>query len=156
LSRFVRPDVRTLTLANGDTITVKQRLSAGEKREAYARMYQSGADGQLQRHPIMYAISMVCAYLVDWSLRDDDGKPVVIRDLSTDQLQSVVDSLAFEDFNEIKDAIQAHEDAMVAARDAQKKSQAGGTASPATSISRSDAGGPLTTSETSTRTTTPF
>lgn len=138
-SRFVRPDTVTLTISNGDTITVRKRLTAGEKRDAYGRMYLSGADGQMTRHPVLYGIHLVLAYLVDWSLKDDDGKKVEIAHLSVDDLKRVVDSLAHEDFSEILTAIEAHEDAQRAER--AKKLLDGESKSAPTSASPSGAAG---------------
>ena len=47
-SRFVRPDVTVLHISEGDTLTVKRRLNAGEHRAMFARMYLAGVDGQLR------------------------------------------------------------------------------------------------------------
>lgn len=58
MSRFVRPDMVTLKLSGGDTVVVRKRLNTGETREAFARMYQTGADGSMQRHPVLYGIHM--------------------------------------------------------------------------------------------------
>ena len=141
MSRFVRPDERTLTISKGDTLTVRRRLTAGERRDAYGRMYQTGPDGQLTRHPVLYGLHMVSAYLIDWSLTDDSGKKVAIRDLSPDQLVSVLNNLSHEDFIEIRDAIDAHEAEMVAERADAKKTPDGETNSVATSPSPSAAAG---------------
>src|SRR5579864_6637013 len=85
-SRFVRPSTRTLTLANGDTLTVKRRLSSGEQRAAFARMYLTGADGALSLNTLQTGMAIITAYLVNWSLTDDDGQHVDIAGLSTDAL----------------------------------------------------------------------
>jgi hypothetical protein len=68
---------------------------------------------------------IVVAYLLDWNLRDEAGQAVVIRDLSADDLQRVIDNLDIQSFDEIKTAIQAHEAAMVAEREAEKKTDGG-------------------------------
>lgn len=154
MSRFVRPDTVTLTLTHGDTITVKKRLTSGEQRAAFARMYLAADSGLLQRHPVLYGINMVCAYLIDWSLKGLDGQVMPIRGLSTAQLVSVLDNLSPEDFREIETAIDQHEDRMAAERAEAKKTQDGETASKATSGLPSDAAGGSTGSETSTLTIT--
>jgi len=127
MSRFVRPETRTLTLANGDHLIVRARLTAGEQREQFARMYTQGPAG-VQRNLLMLGVGQVVAYLLDWNLRDDAGQLVPIRDLSAADLHQVLNQLAPEDFDEIQQAIEAHEKAMVAEREDQKKILTGGPA----------------------------
>ena len=125
MSRFVRPDTKTLVLANGDQLIVRARLTAGEQRAQYARMYTTGPDGRLQPNPLMLGVGMMVAYLLDWNLLDDAGQAVRIRDLSADDLQQVLDSLDTASFQEIRQAIEAHDGAMAADRDQQKKTDGG-------------------------------
>lgn len=126
MSRFVRPQTRTLTLANGDQLIVKERLTAGEQRAHFARRYVHDAAGRLVLTPSgLIGDGIVVAYLLDWNLRDEAGQAVVIRDLSADDLQRVIDNLDIQSFDEIKTAIQAHEAAMVAEREAEKKTDGG-------------------------------
>ena len=125
MSRFVRPQTTVVPLTNGDTITVKTRLSAGEQQEAYARMYHTGTDGKLHVNPLQSGRAMMTAYLVDWNLTDDDGAPVPIRGLTVEELDAVLGLLEPESFAEIKRAIDAHETRMVEARAAEKKTPAG-------------------------------
>jgi hypothetical protein len=126
MSRFVRPQTKTITLANGDQLTVRERLSAGEARAYFARQYEPNSVGGWRRNLLMGDAAMIVAYLLDWTLTDDQGTRVEIRDLSPADLQQVVDSLDTESFKEIHAAIEAHENAMLLARDAEKKT-AGGT-----------------------------
>jgi hypothetical protein len=84
---------------------------------------------------------------VDWSLVDDQGQPVSIRGLSVAELQSVLDNLTPETFGEIREAIERHEEAMTAEREAEKKTTPGAPASPSTSPSPSAAAGVLIGSE---------
>ena len=128
MSRFVRPETTTLTLANGDQLFVRTRLTAGEQRASFARMYSPNGDGGFRRNLLMVRMGTILAYLLDWTLTDDAGHRVEIRDLSLDDLQRVIDSLDVESFAEIGTAIDAHETAMLAQRDAEKKT-AGGTPS---------------------------
>ena len=121
MSRFVRPETRTLVLANGDRLIVRKRLTAGETRAQYARMYAQGADGNLKRNPLMSGMGIIVAYLLDWNLTDDTDRPVVIKDLSPADLQAVIDNLDMESFDEIKSAIELHEREMAAERQAEKK-----------------------------------
>ena len=114
-----------LPLTQGDSITVKTRLSAGEQHEAYARMYLAGVDGKLHANPLQSGRALMTAYLVDWNLKDDDGALVPIRGLTIAELESVLGSLDPESFAEIKTAIQTHEASQAAAREAEKKSRDG-------------------------------
>jgi hypothetical protein len=125
MSRFVRPETRTLTLANGDQVIVRARLTAGEQRAQYARLYKLGADGRLQLDPFMSGLGIILAYVLDWNLRDDQGQAVVIRDCSTDALQQVIDSLDPASFDELKTAIETHEATMRREREQEKKTDGG-------------------------------
>jgi hypothetical protein len=148
--RFVRPELVTLTLPEGDTLIVKRRLTAGEQRDSYARMYAAG-----RVNPLQTGIAMVCAYLVDWSLVGLDGTVVPIRGLSVSDLESVLNSLDPVDFVEIKDAIEQHEKRITAERDEQKKtSPTGINGAEMTSLSPYGPAGESTGSEPSTPTTT--
>lgn len=153
MSRFVRPETRTLTISDGDTLTVKKVLNAGEVRASYRRMLQAGGGGRAAKEAI--AVHEVIAYLLDWSLTDDAGQRVEIRGLSADDLLHVLDSLDADAFDEIHAAIQRHEVEMAAERAEAKKRRGGESASAATSPSRSAAAGPSTPSETLTLMTTP-
>ena len=140
-SRFVRPDTATLTLKNGDTLTVKRRLNSGEKRAMFARLYLAGADGRMRANPLSVGIATVEAYLIDWSLRDDDDRPVVIRDQGPDDLRATLDALDPESFAEIRDAVDAHIAKMDAERTAEKNGPGGANESPAISPSPSVSAG---------------
>lgn len=137
VSRFVRPDTAILKLSNGDTLTVKKRLTSGEQRAAYARMYLPAADGTLKVNPLATGLALIVAYLIDWSFTDDAGVIVPIRGLSMDELASVLDSLDHDSFTEIRDAIQAHDNAMDAERQALKNGKAGESGAAAISPSPS-------------------
>lgn len=142
MSRFVRPDTVTLPLSNGDTITVKKRLNAGEQRARFARMYQAGANGGLTVDPMQVGMPIITAYLVDWTFTDDAGRKVPIAGVSADDLTSVIDSLDVDSFREIRMAIEAHEAAQVAeSEDAKKKTRTGANGSEATSPSPSVSAG---------------
>lgn len=135
MSRFVRPDTKTLHITDGDWLLVKKRLSAGEHRALFARMYLAATDGRFHVNPLQRGIAQITAYLIDWSLTDDQGKPVVIRDKSIDDLTTILDSLDLESFTEIREAIEAHEEAMIAEREEEKKTRTGERPSSVTSPS---------------------
>lgn len=122
-SRFVAPDTTTLTLANGDTLVVKTRLTRGDQRAMFARLYVAGVDGELKTNRLAIGQSTVLAYLLDWSLTDDQGKKVVIAGQPVEVVDAALDALSPEDFAEIREAIDAHETA-------QEQVRAEATASP--------------------------
>lgn len=123
MSRFVKGKTTVLTLANGDTLVVKERLNRGEEAASIARMR-----GERTRA----GICSVIAYLIDWTLKDD--QPAIFG-LSDDDKEKVLDNLDPDDFDEIKQAIYAHEHAVQKARDDAKKIRDGVTVSSAISSS---------------------
>ena len=120
MSRFVKPETRTLTLANGDRLIVKKQLTSGEQRIAFARLYTQGQDGTYRVNPLQTGIGLITAYLVDWTVTDDDDQLVPIRGLSAEDLTAVIDSLDPASFTEIRQAIEAHEEAVIAEREEKK------------------------------------
>jgi tetrahydromethanopterin S-methyltransferase subunit A len=118
--RFVRPERVTLPISDGDTITIRKRLDNGERRAMFARMYQAGVT-PLKVDPMKTGLGMIVAYLVDWTLVDEDGQPVPIADLSADDLAVVIDHLESADFTEIKEAIERHVEADEAALEEKKR-----------------------------------
>lgn len=147
-SRFVRPDETILPISEGQAITVKRQLNSGEQRAMFARMYLTGLDGSFHVNPLSTGLNMIVAYLIDWTITDDDGKVVKIRGLGPDDLIKVLDNLSPDDFSEIKDAIEKHDAAMRAQRDAEKNARDGEMKSPATSPSAADSTGVTSGSET--------
>lgn len=139
--RFVRPKTVTLPISDGDSLIVRQRLTAGEQRAAFARIYMLASDGRMKVNPIESGLGLVLAYLVDWTLVDEQGAIVPIRDLSADQLAAVLNDLSPEDFSEIKAAIEAHDQRIQAERTSEKKPQDGESALSATSSSPNDSAG---------------
>ena len=133
-SRFARPDTDTLTLANGDTLTVKRRLNAGDDR----------ARRGMASFPTLEPVALVVAYLIDWHLTED-GAPA-IKGLSTKDLINILDNLDAAAFDELHAAIAVHVEAMQAERDAEKNAKAGTRSDAAISASASAPAGPLTTS----------
>lgn len=132
--RFVRPDTTRIPLSDGEWIEVKKKLSAGEERAQLARIYIAGVNGELKANPMQVGLALMVSYLVDWSGRDENGKPVNIRDLAPDVLAKVLDDLEPSTFGEIRKAIEAHAEAM----DVEKNVPDGGNELPA--ISPSPAG----------------
>jgi hypothetical protein len=123
--RFVRPGTTLLTLANGDTLTVKTRLTHGERSDSYERQYIT-VDGELRLKPGQIKLSMVTAYLVDWSLTDQAGERVAVYQQPVEVVEGILRSLSPEDFDEIHTAIRTHENRIVRERAQEKKRPAAG------------------------------
>jgi len=129
-SWFVRPETTTLHV-DGQTLVVRKYLSMGEHRARLARLYDTTAGGLLRVNPRQVGLATVTAYLLDWSITDDDGAPIPIRGLSLDDLQRVLDDLFPDRFAAIQDVIDAHEIAMLQARaDLKKTAMTGDQPSP--------------------------
>lgn len=110
MSRFLKPEVVRINLTRGDWITVKKQLTAGEKRRAQARMVKRAIAGQPIEVDLEKAgVTNLVEYLIDWSFVDDAGKPMAIRDMPADYVIDVLNNLDSDSFDEITDAINAHE-----------------------------------------------
>jgi hypothetical protein len=118
----VRPEIEVLTLPSGETLIVKKRLNAGERNDLrYAVRDDKGRVDQLK-----IPIAMILAYIVDWTLKDKlSGEPLVIKGQSPEGITRVLRSFEDDDVREIYQAIDAHEDRMIAARAEEKKLQGG-------------------------------
>jgi len=128
-----RPETVKVDISQGDWLLVKKHLTSGEHRKRLSRMLNP--DGTVQ--PVNVGVTKIVSYLLDWSIADADDKPVVIRDQPEDVVQAALDALDVESFKEILTAIEAHEDAMQAVRDAEKNVQ--GIESPSSPLSLSAA-----------------
>ena len=118
-SWFVKPETVVLNLPQGQWIEVKKRLTVGESRKVMASLVSEiRSDGRVTPNFEMAGKAEVLAYLVDWSLKDDEGKPVRI---DTDGKKAgAIDNLAPEHFEVISAAVQEHVKAMDAERDEEK------------------------------------
>src|SRR5262245_38815734 len=95
--RFTRPDVTTLTLPSGDTLTVRRRLTEGEARARLTRMSELH-DGERVFNHLLHYRATVTAYLVDWTVTDaDTGQRVDIRNKPVEELESILDNLDPDD-----------------------------------------------------------
>jgi hypothetical protein len=129
MTRFVDPAEQRLSLSDGDYLIVKGALTAGETIDMYAAM----SDAEAKVDPVKFGPALVTAYLLDWSLVDAGGRIVSVRDQPADVVASALRALAFEDYQEIVQAVQAHDEAVKAAR--QEKKRRGGGASASNVIS---------------------
>ena len=114
---FVTPESRRIPLSDGQWISVKQRLTAGEYRAHLRRSSTVNGDGTRRIDPFEHALSLILAYLLDWSLSDATD----IRGASVADLSSALDALSVERFEEIRLAIEQHEEAMNKEREESKK-----------------------------------
>lgn len=129
MSRFVRPETTTLPISSGEFLTVKAYLTEGEQRAAYSAMYRGGhsnGDGSPPRiNPQEVGIAMVLAFLVDWTVTDDEGRQVLIRDQPAEIVRAALDQLYPDEFDEIQTAIREHEARQLAARQEKKRTPPG-------------------------------
>lgn len=128
---FVKPEPHRLTLSDGQHIDIKKRLNHGETEDMYARwapFVVPGEHAQLDRREVRTA--KVLAYLLGWSLTDDDGGPVEMSPaLCYQDRLDTIRSLDPDRFDEIHKAIETHETDLAA----KKKTLSGASASPAIS-----------------------
>jgi len=137
-SRYRKPEEHRITLSDGDWLLVRKHLTAGDEREAYARLLKAGSiapGAQPQIDPEHLGIAQVAAYLLDWSITDADDQPIRVRDQPYEFIAAALKDQTPDSLKEIIAAIQDHETAMTAAREAEKKTRAGATAPDPTSTS---------------------
>lgn len=131
-SRIRRPESVRLFITQGDWLEVKRHLSAGEQRRIYTRMIKTMVAGESTTlDPEQAGLSQMIEYLLDWSITDPDGKLVPVRDQPPDKVAAGILALDVESYNEIREAIQTHDAAMVEERVKEKNGQAGVSAPPA-------------------------
>lgn len=138
--RVVRPKEVTLSISDGDWLRVKKRLTAGEAREQFARILQNAPAGVLPTLDSMQVgLSRILAYLLDWSLIDEKGNVLPLRnakgELSEDIMTASLNSIDPESFSEIQKAIADHEAAMDAEREQEKNAKAAESSMSQTSLS---------------------
>jgi DsbC/DsbD-like thiol-disulfide interchange protein len=76
-------------------------------------------------------LSQAVAYLLDWSAKDAEGKPIVIRDKSERDVEQALLALPAEAYKEITNAIDEHVKQMEVELTALKNARAGASVSPA-------------------------
>jgi hypothetical protein len=119
-SWFVVPDIVRLPLSGGEWVDVKKELNQGEQREMFASMGEHQPTTRVAGTVITR--QMIAAYVLGWSLTDADGRPVAFT-------VGALDGLKAWRFNELWDAVNAHDDRARAAADDEKKTLAGTTPS---------------------------
>jgi hypothetical protein len=124
MSRFVRPEAVKIDLTAGDWLLVKRRLTAGEERQAFTRTLRPTAFNQPMALDFeQIGLAKIGAYLLDWSLVDDTGAVVPVRDQPPAAVESALLALDPSSFTEIHAAINAHEAAQLEQLEAEKKSR---------------------------------
>jgi hypothetical protein len=120
--RFVQPEIVRLPLSDGDFIDVKRELTAGETRRIYARMMRDGiVPGEKTVYvPEQVGLTKMLEYIIAWSFVDGHGAPV---EFSEDALKN----LDVETFREIAEALDVHQTAQEARREADRKNRSGAT-----------------------------
>src|SRR5262245_7939061 len=140
------PEDCIIQLSDGDWILVKKWLTAGEANKVFSRMVKHMRSGEPNaqgesRPDIDYDIeqmgglSQAVAYLLDWSAKGPDGKPLVIRDQSPRVIEEMLLALPQDAYKDITDAIGEHVKKMEAERVARKNAPASESGSPAISPS---------------------
>jgi hypothetical protein len=121
--RFVQPDVVRLSLSDGDFIDAKRELNAGEQRRVFSRMVRDMTPGEkLTLKADEVGRTKLSEYIVGWSFTDVDGKPVPVSD-------SAIDNLDTDTYAELVKAIDEHEAAETAKREARLKNRASASGS---------------------------
>ncbi len=126
MSPFVKPETVKLDLGwDNHFIVVRKRLAVGAVKELQsAGIKYAGQDGK-SGEPIIgldmpkMALARVTAYVVDWSFRSDDNKPIKVTPQAIQNLNP-----------EVFDLIDARLDEHVTAQDAEKNVQTGATEPP--------------------------
>jgi len=124
MSRFVRPDTDKLELTDGDWLLVKRQLTAGEQRRAFAR-HVTVKRGEREINLEVVGLGVLTQYLLDWSLTDDDGRVVLIRDQPASVVEAALNALDPASFMEIESAVSGHMERVRLALDAEKKTRNG-------------------------------
>lgn len=137
--RGIKPSTVTLTLSDGDTIIIHDRLTAGQERDITSRSirgYTQGEDGRTRIEPDGNALSFATAatYILGWSFVDHDGKPIAwLSSSSFDEKVKILRQLDTDTLREIDQAIEAHRKAQQAAREGNATSEGTGPAVPSPS-----------------------
>lgn len=134
---FDDPEPHRLTLHDGKFIDIRKRLTTGEREDMFARMSPHAVHADRRE----VRVAKVLAYVVGWSLTRK-GTPVPMApELPENTRVDTIRNLNTDRFDEILEAIEAHEQAMADERAAQKKIPSGSPDGPATSASPSAAAG---------------
>jgi hypothetical protein len=135
MDRYRAPEEHRLELSGGDYLIVRKHLTAGEARDIQTKIMKvvtTTGKPELVVDPAQVNLSEMVIYLLDWSITKG-GKKVEILDQPYDVVAAALLNQDPESFEEIRDAIDAHDKAMKAEREFQKKMRSGETAPSSTS-----------------------
>lgn len=90
-----------LELTEGDWVEVKERLSYGEQQRLTGKAVGRAAADGVTIDYAAYEIERLVTWLVDWSFRDEQDKPVLLS-------RDAIDALDPATADEISAAIAAH------------------------------------------------
>lgn len=120
--RFVQPEVTRIHLSDGDWIGVKRRLSVGEERAAFQAIVGeiNPSSGWRRPNVEMLGIAEMAAYIVEWSFRDAQDRPVLVSVDAIKQLDTAT-------FRELEAALEKHASDIERAVEKEKNAPAGGS-----------------------------
>ena len=125
-SRYLKDEDLRIPISRGDWLLVRKHLTAGDERDIQVHTVKSSIAGEKPELDLgQLGYSQAAGYLLDWSITDADDKPVVIRDRPYAEVVAKLRAQTPESVAEILEAIQAHDAAMRAERDFQKKITSG-------------------------------
>ena len=96
-----------LDISDGDWVEVKSKLNVGERKKMFAESITKmggkiGEDAEYDLDAVKMSFAKVAAYLVDWSLAEEDVKGEVTPvEISMESIQSLEE----ESFDEIEEVI---------------------------------------------------
>ena len=90
-----------------DWILVKAWLSWGETNDAHARLFKT-INGATVPDYSMVEDTQIVAYLLDWSLTDAQGAPIVVRRKPVDTVLAALRGLTQRKGKEVALAVAAH------------------------------------------------
>jgi hypothetical protein len=124
-SFYRKQEEMRLDLPGGDWLLVRKHLTAGEVRGAQIKTIknQSGDRPVLDFEQV--GIAQAVIYLLDWSITDVNDQPIRIRDAAYDFVAAALRNMTPDGLQTILEAIQAHDAAMTAEREHEKKVRAG-------------------------------
>ena len=130
--RGVRLDTVRLDLSDGDWVEVRRILTVGEERDLVSlavRGYRP--DGTADLDTKMLSFLSAATYITGWSLMNMDGAPIPwMRNATMAQRVDVLRALDSATMGEIDDAIAAHRQAEVTAKNARSGDSGTSTTSP--------------------------
>jgi hypothetical protein len=108
---MVDPEIIRLPLTNEDFLDVKKALTAGEREDMFGEIAPLMTAGEkLHMQTSLVRMKRVLAYLLTWSFVGNDGKPIPMSpDLPENARLAALRSISTEAFDEVFEAIMAHE-----------------------------------------------